>query len=81
MKKVVKLLALLVIIAGAAGGIYAWMGSRGTDQNGFKLVEAELGSITEKAVAVGQIEPRVRFQVKSKISGIVRRPSSRWATG
>ena len=38
-----------------------------------KLVEAQLGSITEKAVAVGQIQPRQKFCVKSKISGIVKR--------
>ena len=73
MGKVIKLLAMLVLIVGAGGAIYAWMGSRTTDENGFKLVEAELGSITEKALAVGQIEPRERFQVKSKISGIVKR--------
>ena len=30
-------------------------------------------TITEKALAVGQIEPREKFQVKSKISGIVKR--------
>jgi len=73
MRKVIRLLALLVVIAGVAGAIYAWMGSRNTDENGFKLVEAELGSITEKALAVGQIQPRERFQIKSKISGIVKR--------
>ena len=73
MGKVIKLLAVLVLIVGAGGAIYAWMGSRSADENGFKLVEAELGSITEKALAVGQIEPRETFQVKSKISGIVRR--------
>jgi HlyD family secretion protein len=67
------MLAILIIVAMIAGAIYAWVGSRNGDTNGFKLVEAELGSITEKALAVGQIEPRERFQVKSKISGIVKR--------
>ena len=38
--------------------------------NGLKIVLAESGSITEKALAVGQIQPRQKFQVKSKISGI-----------
>jgi HlyD family secretion protein len=73
MAKVLRLLLIVVIVAGAAGGIYAWVGSHGTDENGNTLVEAEIGSITEKALAVGQIEPRERFQVKSKISGIVAR--------
>ena len=73
MGKVIKWLAILVVVVAAAGAIYAWRGSRESDENGLKLVDAELGSITEKALAVGQIEPRERFQVKSKISGIVRR--------
>jgi HlyD family secretion protein len=36
-------------------------------------VDVESGAIVEKAVAVGKIEPRLKFHVKSKISGIVRR--------
>jgi HlyD family secretion protein len=73
MAKILRLLLIVVVLAGAAGGIYAWVGSRGTDENGNTLIEAEIGSITEKALAVGQIEPRERFQIKSKISGIVAR--------
>jgi len=73
MKKVIRLLVVLIVAAGAVGVIYAYVGSRDTDSNGFKLVGAEIGSITEKALAVGQIQPRERFQVKSKISGIVGR--------
>lgn len=73
MVKLIKLLVIVAIVAGAAGAIYAWVGTRGADENGLTLVEAEIGSITEKALAVGQIEPRERFQIKSKISGIVRR--------
>jgi len=73
MWKVIKLLAILLVIVGVGGAIYAWMGQKKGNENGIKLVKAELGSITEKALAVGQIEPRERFQVKSKISGIVKR--------
>jgi HlyD family secretion protein len=72
MAKVLRLLVIVVVVAGAAGGIYAWVGSRGSDENGNTLVDAEIGSITEKALAVGQIEPREQFQIKSKISGIVK---------
>jgi len=68
-----RLLLIIVVVAGASGAIYAWVGSRSSDENGLTLVEAEIGSITEKALAVGQIEPRERFQIKSKISGIVHR--------
>jgi HlyD family secretion protein len=73
MAKVLRLLLIVVVVAGAAGGIYAWVGSRNSGENGNTLVAAEIGSITEKALAVGQIEPRERFQIKSKISGIVKR--------
>ena len=73
MAKVLRFLLIVIVLAGAAGAIYAWVGARGTDENGNTLIDAEIGSITEKALAVGQIEPRERFQVKSKISGIVAR--------
>ena len=73
MAKVLRLLVIVIVLAGVAGGIYAWVGSHGTDENGNTLIKAEIGSITEKALAVGQIEPREKFQIKSKISGIVKR--------
>jgi HlyD family secretion protein len=73
MARVLRLLVIVIVLAGAAGAIYAWVGSRDKDSNGNTLVSAEIGSITEKALAVGQIEPRERFQIKSKISGIVKR--------
>jgi len=73
MGKIIKLFVILVIVASATGAIYAWVGKASNNDNGLTLVAAELGDITEKALAVGQIEPRERFQVKSKISGVVRR--------
>jgi len=38
----------------------------------FTLIEVKKGAIVKKALAVGQIEPRYKFEVKSKISGIVK---------
>ncbi len=72
MRKLWKTLLILVVLAGASAGVYAWSRS-GKGDKGPKLVEVTSGSIVEKAVAVGQIQPRQKFQVKSKISGIVRR--------
>src|SRR5438045_6643495 len=72
MRKLWKTLLILLVLAGASAGVYAWSGS-GKNDKGPKLVEVTSGSIVEKAVAVGQIQPRQKFQVKSKISGIVRR--------
>ena len=73
MRKLFKTLLWLVILVAVAGGLYAWARSSKGDLQGNKLVAVEKGSITEKAVAVGQIQPRQKFQVKSKISGIVKR--------
>jgi HlyD family secretion protein len=73
MGKVLKLFLIVAVIASAAVGVYAYVQKRAGNGPEITLVEAELGDITEKALAVGQIEPRERFQVKSKVSGIVKR--------
>jgi HlyD family secretion protein len=73
MRKLFKTLIVLVVLVLLAGALYAWARSSKDDKNGIKLVTVETGSITEKAIAVGQIQPRQKFAVKSKISGLVRR--------
>src|SRR4029077_5054559 len=73
MRKLWKTLLFLVVIAGASAGVYALSRNSKKGNDGPKLVDVTTGSIVEKAVAVGQIQPRHKFQVKSKISGIVRR--------
>ena len=72
MRKLWKTLLVLVILAGASAAVYA-LSRNSKKADGTKEVEVATGSIVEKAVAVGQIQPRQKFQVKSKISGIVRR--------
>jgi HlyD family secretion protein len=72
MSKLFKILLLLVVLVAAAAGLYALArGGKGNDGE-LKLVTVEKGSITEKALAVGQIQPRQKFSIKSKISGIVK---------
>ena len=61
------------MVAALAVGGYVWMASRNKADGGLKQVEITKGKITEKAVAIGKIEPRIKFKVKSKISGIVKR--------
>jgi HlyD family secretion protein len=73
MGKLGKVLLILVVLAGGSVGLYAWSRNSKKNDGGMKQVEITNGSIVEKAVAVGQIQPRQKFQVKSKISGIVRR--------
>jgi HlyD family secretion protein len=73
MSKLFKTLLLLVVLVAAAAGLYALTrGNKGGDGD-TKIVTVEKGSITEKALAVGQIQPRQKFSIKSKISGIVKR--------
>jgi HlyD family secretion protein len=72
MRKLVKWLIVLGILAAGAVAAYGWLAGRPATANGLKLVEITTGGIVEKAVAIGKIEPRVKFHVKSKISGIVR---------
>jgi HlyD family secretion protein len=73
MRRLVKTGILLLVLAAVAGALYAWARSSKDDKVGNKIVAVESGAITEKAIAVGQIQPRQKFSVKSKISGIVRR--------
>jgi HlyD family secretion protein len=73
MSRLGKILILLVILAGISVGVYAYARNGKNKDGGLKEVEVIQGTIVEKAVAVGQIQPRQKFQVKSKISGIVRR--------
>jgi HlyD family secretion protein len=61
--------AALAALGGGAYGIYAW---KGKNKKELPAVTVELGSITEKAQAMGEIQPRLKFQVKSKIPGIVK---------
>lgn len=73
MARLLKLLVVIVVLSSVAVGGYAWFNGRQVDDQGLTLIEVTRGDLTEKAVAVGEIEPRVKFHIKSKISGIVSR--------
>jgi HlyD family secretion protein len=73
MAKILKILVVFVVLSGLGVAGYLWVQSAGAADPGFTLVEVARGGITEKAIAVGEIEPRLAFHIKSKISGIVRR--------
>ncbi len=73
MRRLIRLLVIVVVVTGGAAAIWAYVEKRNGAGPGWTLVAVERGDITEKALAVGRIEPRERFQVKSKISGIVKR--------
>src|SRR5262245_48270304 len=73
MCKPFRTLLLRIGLGAVAAGVYALTrGGKNADGDA-KMVTVEKGSITEKALAVGQIQPRQKFSIKSKISGIVKR--------
>jgi HlyD family secretion protein len=73
MSRLGKVLVVLIVLALGSVAVYAVARNGKKKEGGLKEVEVTSGTIVEKAVAVGQIQPRQKFQVKSKISGIVRR--------
>ncbi|MFY9550637.1 MAG: efflux RND transporter periplasmic adaptor subunit [Thermoanaerobaculia bacterium] len=73
MSKLFKTLLLLAVLLAAAVAVYALARGGKSGDSEQKLVTVEKGSVTEKALAVGQIQPRQKFSIKSKISGLVRR--------
>ena len=71
MKKGLKItLTLLVVAAVVTAGIAMVKHNEKKDDH-VKTVEVSQGNITDKALAVGSIEPKVKVDVKSKISGVV----------
>ena len=73
MAKVLKLLVVMIVLSAVGVGGYTWFNAGTADDLGLTLIDVTRGDLTEKAVAVGEIEPRVKFHIKSKISGIVSR--------
>ncbi len=73
MGRLIRLLVILVVIGAGVVGVYAWLRGKDAADGGLQTVEVTTGAITEKAIAVGQIKPRLEFKVKSKISGLVKR--------
>jgi HlyD family secretion protein len=71
MKRWLKVLIPVVVLGGVGFGAVQASKS-GAAKNGFTLVKVERGTITDKALATGQIVPKQEIQVKSQISGIVK---------
>jgi HlyD family secretion protein len=69
-KIVLGLAGVAVLVVG--GRALANLSGRGQEQE-VRTVTVERGDVVEKAVATGTIEPRSEVEVKSKVSGVVRR--------
>lgn len=70
-----KLLLTASIIVVLASGAYYFINGQSTENENEETphIIAEIGTVVEKALAVGTIEPENEIEVKSKISGVVRR--------
>lgn len=71
MFKKIAIIATVVIVIGAV--LFFAMDGAAKKEEAHKTVAAERGSIIDKALAVGKIEPELEISVKSKIPGIVRK--------
>ncbi len=68
-KIIISTVGLFVI--GAAGVLF--FGSSGSSKdNQLPKVKVQKGTIIDKALAVGTIEPEYEVSVKSKVSGVVK---------
>ena len=72
-KMIKKILLIFVILAIIAAVLFFALSGNASKTDDRKIIKVEKGTIVDKALAVGKIEPRQETAVKSKISGIVRK--------
>src|SRR5512134_1800499 len=72
MKKKIILSSLGAVVLVVAG-VFFFGGSRNSEEDKLPRVKVVKGSIVDKALAVGTIEPENEISVKSKVSGAVSR--------
>lgn len=68
-----KLILVALVLVVVAGGVFLFVknGAASKDSD-LKTEAAFIGSIVDKALAVGHIEPKREIEVKSKIGGLIR---------
>ena len=60
----------IIVIAGL---VFIIANRSGHTDASFKLVKVDKGTIVDKALAIGRIEPKNEIAIKSKISGLVKK--------
>jgi HlyD family secretion protein len=67
-----KIVLTTVIVITIAGGAFIIFGSKNSsNENSLSKVKVTRGTVVDKALAVGTIEPENEISVKSKVSGVV----------
>jgi HlyD family secretion protein len=69
-KKILFTSFAVIILAGAA--VLFFGNSKSSKDDQLPRVKVKLGTIVDKALAVGTIEPEIEISVKSKVSGVVK---------
>jgi HlyD family secretion protein len=72
MKKKIIISSFAVIILAGAAILFFGTSKSSTDEQ-LPRVKVKTGTIVDKALAVGTIEPEIEIAVKSKVSGVVKR--------
>lgn len=72
MKTLLRVLVGIAVLGAIGFGAVRVAGSHRSKEPPFTLVKVERGTITDKALATGQVVPSQEIQVKSQISGIVK---------
>jgi HlyD family secretion protein len=68
-KKILLSSAAVVVIGGAA--LFFFGGNKSAGNNALPKIKVTRGTIVDKALAVGTIEPENEISIKSKVSGVV----------
>jgi HlyD family secretion protein len=71
MFKKIFLIAIVVVVIGSI--LFFAIDGSANKEEGHKTVAVERGTIIDKALAVGKIDPRQEISIKSKIPGIVKK--------
>ena len=72
MVKKLTIVVVVLVVVGGAVFLFARDGSAGKDE-GLKTVAVAKGSIVDKALAVGKIDPKRQINVKSKLPGLIKK--------
>lgn len=72
MVKKISIIGVIVVVVGGAVFLFARDGSA-KKNDGLKTVAVAKGSIVDKALAVGRIDPKRQITVKSKLPGIIKK--------
>ncbi len=76
MKRVMRkkvLIPTTLVLALVVGGLFIFGGSNDSAENALPRIKVAKGTIVDKALAVGTIEPENEISVKSKVTGVVKR--------